>query len=422
MRRAGRVHGLRFAVAAILLVGLSIAGRQTYGLMRTDSLVARLRSANIPQVPEVVRQIGSYRRWADPQLKEADAQAADGSAEQLRFKLALLPVDASQTDYVYRRLLDAPPEEVAVLRDALAPRKAAIVERLWSVTQQPAKDSAAERLRAASALAAYAPDDPRWNKIQETVANDFVASPAVYLQTWLEALRPVREKLLSPLSAVFRDPRRSETERALATDILADYAADRPQTLAELLLDADEKQFIVVFPKLERAGDAATPLLLLELAKQLPADPAEADREKLGKRRTNAGVAMFKLGQPDKVWTMLQQNRDPRVRSYLIDRFGPLGCDAGAIVKRLDDETDVIARRALLLSLGEFNEQQWPANKRETVLSKLQAIYRTADDPGLRSGRLAAATNRPIPTSPKSRWRSCQRQRPARTSFVGHQG
>jgi eukaryotic-like serine/threonine-protein kinase len=66
----------------------------------------------------------------------------------------------------------------------------------------------------------------------------------VFLSAWMEGLRPVRSKLLGPLAAVFRDHRQERTpERTLATSILADYAADRPEVVADLLLDADEKQF-----------------------------------------------------------------------------------------------------------------------------------------------------------------------------------
>ena len=71
------------------------------------------------------------------------------------------------------------------------------------------------------------------------------------------------------------------------------------------------------------------------------------------------------------------------MRSYLIHRFGPLGADAAAIVKRLDEEPDLTIRRALILSLGEFGEKEWLAGDRKAVTEKLQDIYRTAADPGL---------------------------------------
>ena len=162
--------------------------------------------------------------------------------------------------------------------------------------------------------------------------------------------------------------------------MLADYAADQPQVLADLLMDADEKQFAVIYPKFKEQGEQGLPLLTGEIDKKPAGRPAISDekREKLAKRQANAAVALFKMNQPEKVWPLLKHSPDPRVRSYLIHRLSPLGADAGAIVKRLDEEPDVTIRRALLLSLGEFDEKELPPENARRLLPKLQEIYRTA--------------------------------------------
>ena len=79
----------------------------------------------------------------------------------------------------------------------------------------------------------------------------------------------------------------------------------------------------------------------------------------------------------------MKHSPDPRVRSYLIHRLSPLGADARAIVKRLDEEPDITIRRALLLSLGEFGEKDFTPDDRKALLPKLQEMYRTDADPGL---------------------------------------
>ena len=114
-------------------------------------------------------------------------------------------------------------------------------------------------------------------------------------------------------------------------------------------------------------------------------ETASADdaKEKLAKRQANAAVALLRMNQPDKVWPLLKHSPDPRVRSYLIHRLGPLGADAGAIVKHLDEEPDLTIRRALILSLGEFDEKELTPDDRQAVLPKLQEMYRTDADPGL---------------------------------------
>ena len=298
-----------------------------------------------------------------------------------------MPGDAAQVDYLSGRLLAAEPNEVPVIRDALAPHKDGLLAKLWSVAESPEKGKEPQRLRAAAALASYAPDGRQWAKVQDAVADDLVKVPAVYLSVWLEALRPVRDKLFAPLSAVYRDAGRRDAERTLATDVLADYAADQPAVLADLLIDGDDKQFAVLYPKLLQHGEKALPFLTGEIDRKLrPELPASDDkRERLAKRQASAAVALLRMDQPAKVWPLLQRTPpdDPRTRSYLIHRLHPLGADVAAIVRRLDEEPDMTIRRALLLALGEYGDKALGSDAGKSVLPKLQAIYRSEADAGL---------------------------------------
>src|SRR5439155_2210882 len=157
------------------------------------------------------------------------------------------------------------------------------------------------------------------------------------------------------------------------------------QVLADLLLDADDKQFAVLFPKLRDQAQQGFPLLVAEIDRTLPADVSSSDarRETLAKRQANAAVALLKMNQPGKVWPLLKHSSDPSARSYLIHRLAPLGADAAAIIQRLHEEPDITIRRALLLSLGEFDEKALPPDARQALLPKVQDIYRMATDPGL---------------------------------------
>jgi formylglycine-generating enzyme required for sulfatase activity len=155
--------------------------------------------------------------------------------------------------------------------------------------------------------------------------------------------------------------------------------------LVGLLLDADARQFAVLYPKVEAHRERAVALCHETLEAALDEQATEVEKERLAKRHANAGVALLRLGQPDKVWPLLKHSPDPRVRSYLIHRLGPLGADAGALVKRLEEEPDVTIRRALLLSLGpeEFGERAWTPEGKEVLVRRLQEVYSTAADPGL---------------------------------------
>jgi hypothetical protein len=385
MDKAGRYHALRGLMAVVVLALLGWGGYESHGMLRANALRDRLLDANTADVPTIVKDMRAYRRWLDPLLHESydQAEKANDRPKHLHISLALLPVDASQVDYLYGRLLDAEAREVAVIRDALVPQKDQLVDRLWAVVETPETGKESQRLRAAAALAKYDPESDKWAKCGPLVVNDLVRENSIFLGQWTEAYRPVKNSLLAPLADIFRDHRPDRAaERTLATNLLADYAADNPQVLADMLMDADGKQFAVVFPRFEKQSERGLPVLAAEMDKKAPPDGDNA-KERLAKRKVNAAVALLRMNQPEKVWPLLKHNPDPRARSYLIHYLCPLGADAGVILKRLDEEPDVTIRRALILSLGEFGEKELPPDARKALLPKLQIIYRTASDPGL---------------------------------------
>ena len=219
------VRGL-IVVLVLILVGWGII--EAHGTLQAHALRERLLDANIQEVPTIVQDMVPYRRRLRSLLQEAAAQAAakKDSRKQLHVSLALLPVDEAQVDYLLGRLLDGEPDEVPVIRRSLAPHKDQLLDRLWSTVEQPARGKERQRLRAASALAAYEPDSLRWTKLRGPVVEDLVSVNPVFLGLWSDSLRPVKGMLIEPLSAIFRDhkPERG-AERTLATNLLADYAS-----------------------------------------------------------------------------------------------------------------------------------------------------------------------------------------------------
>ena len=251
-----------------------------------------------------------------------------------------------------------------------------------ALTPDKGKVKEPQRLRAAAALAKYDPQSEKWTKANALLVNDLVLEYAVFLGQWIEAFRPIKGHLLSPLSDIFRDERPERiAERRLASNILADYAADKPLVLADLLMDADEQQFALLFPKVKEHGDRSVSWLLAEIGKQTMT--GDGGKEKLAKRQANAAVALLKMNRAEKIWPLLKHSPDPSLRSYLIHRLHPLGADGGAIVKQLNEEPDITIRRALILSLGEYGENGLSPEDRQAVIQKVQGIYTIDTDPGL---------------------------------------
>jgi formylglycine-generating enzyme required for sulfatase activity len=397
MRQAGRYYAVRGTALALLLVaglvvGLGIRGRviEQSNADHAAVLVKGLLDADIAQVPGIVTEIESYRRWVDPLLRKENAEAKDGSRQKLYTGLALLPVDEGQVEYLYERLLNAGRTELPVIRDALAGHRDRLVGRLWDVLGDARADPD-QRFRAACALATYDPAGDegrhRWAGVSPFVTDRLLAAlqdgDLIYSSTLLQAFGPVRDRLIDPLSAVLRNNRRPYGDRLSAARVLAEYAADRPDLLADLLMDADEYQFPLLYRTLQARADQGVLLLTGEADKKPPPDAKDDAKEMLAKRQANAAVALLKMNRPDKVWPLLKHGPDPRGRSYLIHRLSPLGVDPKALVSRLDEEKEVSIRRALLLSLGEFPAEQFPPAERESLIPKVVRLYREDPDAGL---------------------------------------
>ena len=131
------------------------------------------------------------------------------------------------------------------------------------------------------------------------VAQELVSVNPVFLGPWLDALRPVRTKLTAPLATIFREKSRPESEHALATNILANYASDQPDILADVLMDADPKAYASFFPIAQRQETKTLPLFQAEIARtltptwnDLPLDPSWAKPDAIlsGKIKSAQGM------------------------------------------------------------------------------------------------------------------------------------
>ncbi len=157
------------------------------------------------------------------------------------------------------------------------------------------------------------------------VSNHLVKLEASTLVPFRRALAPAKKQLIGSLASIFRDTTQREQARINAAETLADYAADHPEELFDLLADAEQFQFSVLFDKLASHKEKAVALAQEEIAKRPTEKASEDQKELLAKRQANVAVALLRLGTPGTVWPVLKASPDPTVRSYLIHWFGPLG-------------------------------------------------------------------------------------------------
>ena len=357
MRRAARHYAAWGALLSVALVVLLLIAREGYGRQRAHGLQNRLLQAATEDVPDIVREMGPFRHWLDEPLRDAFAQARarNDSRRQLHASLGLLPVDRGQVGYLRDRLLSALPQEVVVIREFLQSDAANVSPWLWQIVEDGQR-LPGERLRAACVLATFAPDDARWPAISRDVAARLAAENGLVIARWAEALWPVRRHLLPSLAALLVADGQDAAVRRTITRLYGDYTRGLPGPLGPL--------------EVEAAAESS---------------PAAGHDDRLAQagRRAHAAVALASLGSWQGARSLLRQTPDPTARSYVIDRLGPGGAEAAPLVDLLIAGGDVSVRRAALLALGEFDENQLPPPERERLTNQIIKLYRDDPDPGI---------------------------------------
>ena len=111
----------------------------------------------------------------------------------------------------------------------------------------------------------------------------------------------------------------------------------------------------------------------------LPVIPDE-EKENLAIEQSAAATGLLRLGAADRVWPLLQDQPDPRMRSYLLHRLASYGVDPQSLLKQLTTEVEVSRQRSLILGLGEFARAKFLSTEQHaSFLSDL--IRRFSNDP-----------------------------------------
>ena len=388
IKKARKYYLVRSILVASMLLMLGFLGWDGYCRVKSQGLVERLLDAHSADVPTIVKEISGYRRWANPMLLAANNKAEQEKDErkQLHTSLALLPVDKGHISYLYFRLLEAKPNEVEVLIDALRNHKDEFQQQLWDLLQNPEKGKELQILRIASALAAYdgGVESETWKDISPLIVSQLVKENPVFIGVWVGTLRPVKKFLLNPLSETFNNRAPDKNlENLVATNLLADYAADNPEILISLILDADEKQFSILFPLFKEQSAACLYLLNAEINKPAPQNTNYALKEIDDKRRVNVIVALAKLNQSETIWPLLKHTSTPQTRSYLIEKLALHNLDYSVILQQLKIEKEVSIRRALIQTLGNFDLGQISFEERISIIPDLEEIYLKEPDSGI---------------------------------------
>jgi eukaryotic-like serine/threonine-protein kinase len=322
MKSADKFHVARLLGIAALTFLLVWGAVEYHGRTRARALVASLLRPGVGGLAPVLDEMRGYRRWVEPLLLQ-ESRAEDNpldSEKQLKLRLALLRWDPALAPAVYEDLLNARAQDFALIREELAPFRDEIITRLWTKVADKSAEPG-QRFRAACALALYAPDDRSWAEQGPFLVSRLAAEDALSLKDWKNALDPVGRRLLPALAAALEEGGEDSARQRRFVELYAGFCTGQSDDF-------------------------------LPLENRLSLLAREKNGADTARRKANVAAILIAFQAGGKVWPLLIHSEDPTLRSFLIERLGEPYVDPRILERRLTEETDVSARRALILALG----------------------------------------------------------------------
>ena len=343
MMRSADLHYLGWCIG-LLAAAIAVVWAAGDYLARADAraLRHRLLSAEMAEIPALLREIEPRRKRVDPLLRESLESETD-SKRKTRLKLGLVGADRDQLTDLCNHMLEATPEEFAVIRQVLEKFKGELADRLWEEFANP-NNSSERRFRASCALVEYAPSDRRWKDAADFVVDGLLAENPLLLNHWKAALQPVKQKLL-PRLAVSLETRPPQDRRAIV-EFYRDFAEGDPSAYAAL-------------------------------EEQLSIDRSNLGETEKAKRLAAIAAALASLDRGDTVWRFL--NEPSTLRSFFIERLSSAGVAPKILKEQLESKkSNVSTRRSLVLAVGGL-----PPNRASELFNTLKRLYQEDPDPGV---------------------------------------
>lgn len=388
-----------FVLAVVLgVMGMTWQWRRVLASQRRHALtlLELIRHAEPSEVESAIDGLREFREWANPELRKLASNVNLPATDRFRGHLALIEFEPAYVGYVVDQLLRVTPPDVldfdelalgtGLLAKVDAIPKSRLVELATDSTQEDAL-----RFRALFMLActAESTDDTRvnWDALSpfavRHIVSETTTSPRFY-RTLVDAFRPVHSILLPAFRDLLASDIPGTIERFTAASIVGEYAADEPDFLCDLLLELRPEQYTVILPRLQDHAEYVNVRFSKLLSGRLEEFNDQEQADESVARRAVAAVTLLHLNeQPSGVWSLLRQTPDMNLRTALIHRCSELGLPPRKLIARLHSESDVSVRRAILLTLGEYDRLEDAV--RNDLRFHLQDLYRRDPDAGIHS-------------------------------------
>lgn len=254
MRSAGRYHGSRLATVAASMCMLSLLG--TWGWNRIthqrleDAAAAtadRWLTLEPNKLGDLLPRIRQQAPWISDDLRRAAQDPTLSADQKSRAMIGLdiiSEISAEQWSQVADTMLEQSVDDFVALCKLLQDSKPPLSAPFQSILAS--SDSPNERkLLAAAGLAFYDPDCEAMH-LAETgrlIADGIATTNPIYLRAWQEAFHSIAARQIPFLQNRFRDVQSTEVQKNLVATVLADYAKDNADKLAELLAVSDPANY-----------------------------------------------------------------------------------------------------------------------------------------------------------------------------------
>ncbi len=395
MRQAGRVYFSQTAIWLLLLVSLAIGAYGISSWVHARGLLNSLLIAKPGAVLGAAEQVAAYRWWTESRLTRITAQPPQTPEDRrraLHARLALIHHDPTQVQPLKEVLLNVEDwQYFREIREALGPFQDEISSELWnSLHDASSSGGDSRRFRAALALAAYEPQATQWTVAdQRFIVEQLVAENPVHQPALWALLDNLGGRLISPLQAVFSDPRRSDVQQVAAAGALAEFGGQDAELMADLLAQASPEQYRILYRRFVQltAADKLGPLWSVLRQQRTFSLPKE--RISWQQQRVGAAVTLLRQGKHQAVFEVLRVDDDLESLTQCVHRCRSRGVKVPQLLECLEvadrqrQKSSAKQRQqwdrivyGLLLALGEFPLERVPPGQRDWWINQLADWYR----------------------------------------------
>src|SRR5262249_11821680 len=135
---------------------------------------------------------------------------------------------------------------------------------------------------------------------------------------------PLNALLIPELEGILFNPDRSEFDHRSAAMVLASFAEDDVEKLADLVLRVPLQEYSILISKFLLHGDAAKSMLLKRIQQIVPVGASVDEQNKHAKQQAHAAVTLLDFGETAPVKSMLAGHDNPIFCTYTEDRVSSL--------------------------------------------------------------------------------------------------